>query len=190
MAAAPILLLDACVLYPAPLRDLLMRLAVHDLISAKWSERIHEEWIEALLEKRRDLTRGQLERVRELMDRHAGDCLVEGYEARIPTLALPDPDDRHVLVAAIEADAEAIVTWNLGDFPKDAVRAHGIDVWTPDELLARLIGENPDAVVQVMREHRRSLKNPPKSATEYLGTLSQQGLAGTVIFLQGRAGEL
>ena len=67
---------DACVLYPAPLRDLLMHLAVSDLFRARWTTRIHEEWIRNLLAKRRKLTRAQLERTRDLMDASVPDCLV------------------------------------------------------------------------------------------------------------------
>jgi hypothetical protein len=54
---------DACVLYPAPLRDLLMRLALTDLYRAKWTEQIHEEWIRNLLENRQDIDRPMLERI-------------------------------------------------------------------------------------------------------------------------------
>jgi hypothetical protein len=95
--------LDASVLYPAPLRDLLLELAVSDLYRAKWSDAVHEEWITAVLENRPDLTRAQLERTRDLMNAHARDALVTDFEQLIDILELPDPDDRHVLAAAIRA---------------------------------------------------------------------------------------
>ena len=82
--------LDANVLYPAPLRDLLMRLAVADVFAAKWSERIHEEWIRNLLLKRTDLTRDRLEKIRNLMNSHVRDCLVYDYENLESSLSLPD----------------------------------------------------------------------------------------------------
>src|ERR1700704_3911086 len=94
-------LLDANVLYPAPLRDLLLQLAVTDLFRAKWTADIHREWIEALLRREPNRDRAALERTRDLMDKATRDCLVGGYEALIPSLTLPDPDDRHVLAAAI-----------------------------------------------------------------------------------------
>lgn len=75
---------DACVLYPAQLRDLLMHLAMTDLFRAKWSADIHEEWIAALLRERQDLRRDQLERTRQLMDSHVRDCLVTDYEHLFP----------------------------------------------------------------------------------------------------------
>jgi len=113
---------DACVLYPAPLRDLLMSLALTGLFRAKWTAAIHEEWIGNLLRNRDDLTRPQLERTRDLMDRAVPDALVAGYEELIDPLTLPDPDDRHVLAAAIRGRADVIVTSNLKDFPETALK--------------------------------------------------------------------
>jgi len=85
-----IVLYDACVLYPAPLRDLLLRLALTDLYRARWSDAIHEEWIRAVLRNRPDLSRQQLERTRALMNAHVRDALVDGYQTLIPALKLPD----------------------------------------------------------------------------------------------------
>jgi hypothetical protein len=107
---ARIVLYDACVLYPAPLRDLLMQLAVADLFQARWTKEIHDEWTRNLLADRPDIKPASLARCRELMNRHVSDCLVTGYEALRPTLTLPDPDDRHILAAAIHGQAGAIVT--------------------------------------------------------------------------------
>jgi hypothetical protein len=87
---------DSCVLYPAPLRDLLMHLAVTDLFQAKWTDTIHQEWMKNVLVNRPDLTLNQLERTRDLMNTHVRDCLVTGHEALIPTLSLPDPRPPHL----------------------------------------------------------------------------------------------
>lgn len=92
---------DACVLYPAPLRDFLMWLGLSGRFRARWSQAIHEEWKRNLLINRPDLTRVQVDRTSDLMDRAIPDGLVEGYEALVAGLTLPDPDDRHVLAAAI-----------------------------------------------------------------------------------------
>src|SRR6056297_1765751 len=94
-------LLDANVLYPAPLRDILIEVAVKGIYKGRWTESIHDEWIENLLVKRSDLTRKQLEKTRERMNKISDDCLIEGYEPLINTLTLPDANDRHVLAAAI-----------------------------------------------------------------------------------------
>ncbi len=95
---------DACVLYPAPLRDLLMHLALTDLFKAHWTDAIHDEWINALL-RRKQYEKKVLERTRSLMDASVRDAKVMGYEWLIDSLALPDSDDRHVLAAAIKVGA-------------------------------------------------------------------------------------
>src|SRR5262249_9025488 len=144
-------LYDACVLYPAPLRDLLMHLALTDLFRAKWTNAIHDEWMRHVLADRPDLKREQIERTRDLMNAHVRDCLVEGYEALIPTLTLPDEQDRHVLAAAIHAGAEVIVTYNLRDFPKEALDPFGIAAQHPDDFICHLIELSPDLVRQAAR---------------------------------------
>ena len=106
---APVVVLDSCVLYPAPLRDFLMHLALLDLFRAKWTETIHGEWMRSVLETRPDLTFEKLERTRNLMNSYVRDCLVEDYENLIETLNLPDKDDRHVLAAAIHTKADVIL---------------------------------------------------------------------------------
>lgn len=108
---------DACVLYPAPLRDLLMWLALSGRFRARWTQEIHGEWKRNLLKNRTDLTMEQLDRTSELMDRAIPDACVCDYEALITGLSLPDPNDRHVLAAAIRCGAGVIVTFNLKDFP-------------------------------------------------------------------------
>ena len=167
---------DANVLYPAELRNLLMHLALIGLFRAKWSADVHEEWISNLLKKRPDLTRDKLERTRMLMDKHAVDALVTDYEDLIPGLQLPDPDDRHVLAAAIRGHADVIVTMNLRDFPSDIIGSFGIEVQHPDEFVIGLLDLAPGAVVAAAQNHRQSLKNPPKTVAEYLETLERLGL--------------
>ena len=175
---------DANVLYPAELRNLLMHLALIGVFRAKWSADVHEEWISSLLKKRPDLTRDKLERTRILMDQHAVDALVTGYEDLIPGLQLPDPDDRHVLAAAIRGHADVIVTINLRDFPSDIIGPFGIEAQHPDEFILHLLDLAPGAVVAAAENHRHSLKNPPKTVSEYLETLERQGLTQTVSVLR------
>ena len=131
-------LVDACVLFSASLRDLLMHLAIDGLIRPRWTNEIHNEWVEAVLKSRTDLSRQKLHRTRDLMNSHVVDALITGYESLIPTLSLPDPDDRHVLAAAIHAGATDLLTFNLSDFPPDILARHGVDVWHPDDFLLRL----------------------------------------------------
>lgn len=185
-----IVLYDACVLYPAPLRDLLMHLALTGLYRATWTEAIHEEWIRNLLEVRPDLSREQLERTRQLMNQHALDALITGYEYLIPTLELPDPDDRHVLAAAIHGKAEVIVTYNLSDFPATILARYGIEAHHPDDFITSLFDLNPGVVVEAVRRQRQSLRHPPKTAEELLTVLEQQRLVETVKALRRYAGDL
>jgi hypothetical protein len=175
---------DACVLYPAPLRDFLMRLARTELFRARWTATIHNEWMAAVLADRSDLTRAQLEHTRDSMKRSVLDCLVVGYESLIPGLTLPDPNDRHVLAAAILAGAEVIVTFNLKDFPPAALEHYGIEAQHPDEFVTHLFDLAPEDVCAAAREQRLSLKKPPKTIAEYLDTLERQQLPETRMCLQ------
>lgn len=175
---------DACVLYPAPLRDLLMHLAMSDLYRAKWTQQIHAEWMRNVLANRPDLKPEQLERTRELMDSKVRDSLVEGYEYLIHGLTLPDEDDRHVLAAAIRSRSSVIVTFNLRDFPVEALDEYEVEAQHPDEFIAHLIDLNPAQVLAAVARHRASLKNPPKMQEAYLDTLLQQGLPETVAQLR------
>ncbi|MCB1213665.1 MAG: PIN domain-containing protein [Chlamydiia bacterium] len=175
---------DSCVLYSAPLRDLLMRLALSDLYHAKWTQEIHKEWIRNLLKNRLDLTADRLERVRAKMDLHVRDCLVEGYEELIEGVKLPDPDDRHVLAAAIKSNAQLIVTYNLSDFPLPVLSKYEIGAQHPDEFLRHLLDLAPAKVIATIQETRKSLKNPPKNAREYLAILEKQSLPQTCAYLK------
>jgi hypothetical protein len=177
--AAFIVFYDANVLYPAELRNFLMHLALTGVFGARWSAEVHEEWIRNLLSNRPDLTREQLERTRQLMDKAAPAALVRGYEHLIPGLTLPDPDDRHVLAAAIQAGASVIVTCNLGDFPPQILEEFDIEAQHPDEFILHLLDLAPGLVIEAAENHRRSLKNPPKTVEEYIAALEWQGLTRT-----------
>ncbi len=177
-------LFDASVLYPAPLRDLLMHLAVTELFRARWTQAIHEEWIGALLRNRPELARARLERTRDLMNAAVLDCLVEGYEELTPGLTLPDANDRHVLAAAIRARADVIVTANLSHFPPEALEQYGIGPQHPDEFVRNLIDLAPGQVCRAVKLHRANLRNPNKSVSEYLETLGRQALPETVSALR------
>lgn len=185
MTATPVIAVyDANVLYPAALRDFLIRLARQGLVSARWSSVIHEEWIRNLLINRPDLTREQLERTRRLMDAAVPGAVVEGFERHMADITLPDPDDRHVLAAAIEAEAEAIVTFNTRDFPRRAVARYGIEVRRPDAFVLDLLGRHPEEVYAVARRHRSELRKPPRTVEQYLDHLSQSGLKRSAEYLR------
>ena len=181
---------DACVLSPSPLRDFLLQLACGGLFHARWTNAIHEEWIRNLLEVRPDLNAATLARTRQLMDRAVPDALVKGYESLIHGLELPDPDDRHVLAAAIHGRAEAIVTFNLKDFPASKLKHHGIRALHPDKFINEWIGRAPGAVCSAAKMCWQRLKNPPMSAKDYIACLARQGLDSTTLFLGENIKEL
>lgn len=175
---------DACVLYPAPLRDLLLRVARTGLVRARWSDAILDECFRSILENRPELKPEALDRTRALMKLAVPDCIVDGYEDLVGGLALPDPDDRHVLAAAIRAGAQIIVTFNLKDFPEEALAAYGIETKHPDEFVIDQIDLAPGAVVNVVVEQSQTLKNPPRSVAELLDTLRDCGLIQSVAKLR------
>lgn len=177
---------DACVLYPAFLRDFLIRLAIHGrrqgVMRAKWTGRIHREWIRAVLRDKPDLPRGELQRTRQLMDQHVLGCRVHGYQRWEQRLTLPDPDDRHVLAAALACVADVIVTFNTKDFPLDTLRPFGLTVVLPDSFVSQLMESG--IVVTAATEHRAALQRPPLSAAEYFDVLRRNGLPRTASLIQ------
>jgi predicted nucleic acid-binding protein len=176
--------LDACVLYPAPLRDLLLSLAVEGVFRARWTARIHDEWTRNLLVNRPDLTPERIGRTVTLMNKAIEDCLVENYEYLIDSLQLPDPDDRHVLACAIVGHADAIVTFNLKDFPEQSVAAHEIEILHPDDFLIAQYNLDPIRILSIIKANRERLRSPPKSADDFIATYEQQGLAQTCAALR------
>jgi len=164
---------DACVLYPASLRDILLELSTEGIFRARWTDKIHDEWISNLL-KNSDgkITPEILARTRDLMNKAVPDCLVTGYEQIIESLDLPDKDDRHVLAAAIVAKAGAIVTMNLKDFPDVQLDEFGIEAQHPDDFLIYQFDLAQAVVLGAVKRLRARLKNPPKTVDEYLDTLA------------------
>ncbi len=175
---------DANILYPAPLRDLFIRLAQAGLVRARWTETIHEEWLRNVLKDNPQLSPERLTRTRNLMNEAVRDCLVTGYEDLIDSLTLPDPDDRHVLAAAIRAGAQVIVTYNLRDFPVAALAPYDIEALHPDDFLVGLLDLAPGTVCAAVKRQRENLRNPPKTVKELLGTLESQGLTQAVARLR------
>ncbi|MGA5588143.1 PIN domain-containing protein [Pseudomonas siliginis] len=171
---------DACVLYPAPLRDFLMWLALSGLYRARWTQEIHHEWKRNLLKNRSDLTLEQLDRTSQLMDLAIPDACIDGYEDLVSGLTLPDENDRHVLAAAIRCGADVIVTFNLKDSPTRHLAPYGIEAQHPDEFVENLFHLDSAAVVAAAQSQRRQLKTPNVEVDKYLGFLQRQGLVESV----------
>lgn len=183
-----LLFLDASVLYPAPIRDLFMGLALKEMVRLRWSERVQEEWIENLARNRPDLKEESLKRIPLKMAEalESQEPLVVGYEDLLPLIHLPDANDRHVVAAAIAGKAEAILTFNLKDFPDSVLETWDLVAYSPDEylieLLDGLIREKgvPHELLDVLRSQRARLKNPPLGPEEFLNSLERSGLKGLV----------
>ena len=171
---------DANILYPAPLRDLFIRLGHAGLVRARWTAVIHDEWVRNVLKDNPAIEPARLARTRALMDAAVRDCLVSGYEGSIESLSLPDHDDRHVLAAAIRAKAQVIVTFNLKDFPNEVLAGYSIEAQHPDDFLLCLFDDAPRSVCAVVTRQRQALRNPPKTAEELLAIFESLGLTGFV----------
>lgn len=169
--------LDACVLYPAPIRDILLNLAEQELYSPKWSPTIEDEWIRNLLLNRSDLSRKKLERTVKVMNRAFPHAMVKSYNSLIDSLELPDPNDRHVLAAAIKSESSVIVTFNLKDFPSNKIeKEHKISILHPDKFIIRLSEIDEDLTKQAFKNQLVSLKNPPIQKERLLEILKKGGL--------------
>jgi len=177
---------DACVLYPSHLRDLLVRLANAGIVQAKWSERIVDEAISAILRDRPFLD-DKLKRTRDLLLDAAPDCLVSGHEGLIDALELPDPDDRHVLAVAIRAHAQVIVTLNVRDFPPSALEPYAIEAQSPDEFVLNLLDLWRPKVDAVIDQMLGALTKPPLDRGELLDILARDGLPHTTARLGQQA---
>ena len=135
------MLLDACVLYPSVLREVVLGVAQRGLIVPLWSARILAEWGHAASRRGDDAAPAIAHAARAFP--HAEVTVEAGLER---TLDLPDPADAHVLAAAISGEAQLLVTLNLRDFPRRTMAAHALRAEDPDTLLMRLWLQHPDAV--------------------------------------------
>lgn len=176
--------LDACVLYPAPLRDLLMRLSTEGVFIPRWTEKVHDEWMSNLLANRPELSLERLKRTKDLMLRYNPSALVTDYEKHIPELTLPDPNDRHVLAAAVEGGCDVIVTFNLKDFPNEILATYDLIAISPDVFVSQCLTDRPSQVSLAIQKQQRSLTSPPCSMNELLQTLASCGLPDTVANLK------
>lgn len=178
-------ILDACVLYPASLRDLLLSLARDGLYHARWSEQIETEWVRNLLLKRPELDEARLRRTCALMAQAVPDSLVTGWERLLGSFpGLPDVDDDHVLAAAICGHADAIVTFNLDDFPAEALAPFGVEAQHPDDFLLNQLDLNPIGALKSIKAMRARWRKPPVAALELAVSLEKLGLPMTAARLR------
>jgi PIN domain len=177
-------LFDACVLYSSRVRDLLLSLAETDLFRARWTEAINDEWVRNLKADRPELRADKIDRTRQSMNENIIDCLIFGYESLIPYLTDINQKDRHVVAAAILGRVDVIVTYDLGDFPKNVLGRYRIDVQHPDQFVLQLIDSYPGIVCNAIRTLRTGLKKPPMDPQEYLSSLEKAKLPESAALLR------
>jgi PIN domain len=180
-----IVVYDGNVLYPNTLRDLLIRMAqLPHLVQAKWTDRILDETLDALRKNLPDISDEKAGRLRELMNAAVRDCLVSDYESLISTLDLPDPDDRHVLAAAIKAGAQVIVTLNLKHFPAGKLARWNVKAKSPDVFVLDQISIDRQAVWACVQQIADSRTRRPVTADDVLNELTRDGLVRAVTSLR------
>ncbi|MEO1745239.1 MAG: PIN domain-containing protein [Pseudomonadota bacterium] len=177
--------LEANVLFSAPQRDLLLELALADFYQARWSETILAETKAAILKHRPDIAENRLDRTIKLMNANVRDCLIEPPVELISAIGdIPDPNDRHVLATAIVGQCQAIVTWNMRDFPASALERYGVEAIAPDDFLVAQFDLNEGAFLAAVVRVRQRLKNPEVSSEKYLSILIKNGFVGTAAKLR------
>ena len=155
--------------------------------SWRWTSRIHEEWTRNLAASRPELG-PRLEALVELMNASVPDCLVVRYEELIEGLVLPDPGDRHVLAAAIAGHADAIVTFNLRDFPTHALEPYGIEALHPDDFVLNQLELQPLKALVAIKKMRTRLRRPAQTPDELVATFERVGLPASASHLQHARG--
>lgn len=170
-----VVVLDSNVLFPFRKRDILLRFSHAGLFRARWTEQILEEWTNRLLELKPQLE-ASVRSQEEVMREHFPDALVTGHVSLISTLDLPDPDDRHVLAAAIQCGAQHIVTENIVDFPPKTLDKFQIEAINADEFLSRTFDLYPVEALEVLRNLRAHYKNPAFTPPEFILDLTAKGL--------------
>jgi predicted nucleic acid-binding protein len=176
-------ILDANVLYPPLIRDTLLSLAVERLYHARWSATIHAEWTRNLAKDWPELA-PKLALIVERMNASVPDCLVTHYEKLANSIELPDPDDRHVVAAAIASHADAIVTFNTKDFPATVLQPYGIEVQHPDEFLMNPLQLQEIPALRAIKKMRARWTNPARPAEELIAAFEKRGLPMTADLLR------
>lgn len=162
--------LDANVLYPFQLRNLLLWLAQEGLYEPLWSELILDE-VQRSLRGRAELTEAQLDHLESQMRRAFPEACGSGFHGADQEVQLPDEGDRHVLALSVHYEADVIVTWNTKHFPKAVLADSGLEPIRPPSFLDRLWAMDQERVVRAAEAHRTSLVRDPLAPAAYLGAL-------------------
>jgi predicted nucleic acid-binding protein len=175
--------LDACVLFSRLQRDVLLSLAHADLYTARWTQEIEIEWTTSLIEKYPDSTH-KIPHLVEQMREAIPDCLIIDYESFIPSIRLPDENDRHVVAAAIRGNADAIVSLNIKDFPAEVLSKFDIEIQTPDQFVLNQIMLNPPRALTAIKKMRARWDRPALSASDMVDLFEKRQLPQTAAHLR------
>jgi predicted nucleic acid-binding protein len=170
-----VVVLDASVLYPVRKKEVLLRFAQRGLYRARWSATIMEEWVRNAKADSPEQSIG-IDRHVSAIEEHFPECWVSGFEPLIEGLTLPDPDDRHVLAAAIRCSAQHIVTDNLKHFPDKILENHDMTAITADDFLSNTFDLYISEAIQVLRQLREIKTKPPFTSSEFIIDLTKKGL--------------
>lgn len=177
-------IIDANVFYSARLRSFLLFQAQAGGFRARWTREINEEWKRNLLANRPELDEAKIVRTITAMNTAVLDCIVDGHQSLIGSLDLPDPNDRHVLAAAIVAPANVIVTFNLKHFPNDKIEPYGLHAKHPDDFLLDLASIDPvEFVKYTKKDFKHYVRNPP-SFDDYIESLRKSQIPKTASYLK------
>ena len=176
--------LDTNTIYPIEIRDLLFWFAYYDLYTPKWSNHIFDEWKRVMI--RKGVNEEEAMKRIEKANLAFPDALVINYSGLIDNLNLPDPNDRHVLAAAIKTNANIIVTNNIKDFPKEYLASFGLTAKTADDFLTDIIDLNPEQAIKAFKELVLNRRNPDLNEFEVLDILRKQELKNTADFLHSQ----
>jgi predicted nucleic acid-binding protein len=163
--------LDANVLFSAPLRDTLLRAADAGLFRLHWTDEILEEVRRNLIETGRS-TKQKAERLVTTMQTYFPEANVTGYEPLVPAMT-NDPKDRHVLAAAVISRCQVIVTHNLRDFPEVALSTFNIEAQSPDRFLTYVFDLAPDVMTQIITDQAADLHTRPQTVDRVLSSLAR-----------------
>lgn len=166
----PTVVLDACVLIPIRLATTLLWLAEAGLFQPLWSASLLDE-VERNLPRLGVAPAQAARRVASMRDAFGAEAMVEGFDDLIEEMTC-DPKDRHVLAAAVHDHADAVVTFNLKDFPASAVDPYGIEVLHPDTFLLQLLGSDPNEAVAALDLGVQDLRKPPENIVDWLRALT------------------
>ena len=173
--------LDTNVVFPVIIRDILFWFAYYDLYTPKWSAHIFDEWKKVMIEK--GVSDEEAEKRIAIANSAFPDARVHHYQGLIDHLTLPDPNDRHVLAAAIKTNANLIVTNNIIDFPEEYLQSFSLTAKTADDFLTVIIDLNQEKAVAAFREMVLHKKNPKQDCFEVLSQLRNAGLNDTANYL-------